>query len=80
VLQGVQGPDVRDLTFRLEYDPPLMDRLNIVLARLPRNKPAVWGDQWLYIWLAAAYLVLLYALFIQAMRNGFPDKQDGTTS
>jgi hypothetical protein len=80
VLQGVQGPDVRDLTFRLEYDPPLMDRLNIVLARLAQSKPAMWGVQWLYILLAAAYVVLLYTLFVRAMRNGFPDKQDGTTS
>jgi hypothetical protein len=35
---------------------------------------------WLHILLAAAYVVLLYTLFVRAMRNGFPDKQDGTTS
>jgi len=76
VLRGVQGPDVRDLAFRLEYDPPLMDRISLLSYRLAQSKPAMWGDKWLYILLAGAYLVSLYALFVRATRTGVIKRQN----
>jgi hypothetical protein len=75
VLSGVQSPAVRDLAFRLEYDPPLTDRIGLILDRLPQNKPAIWGDKWLYILLAVAYLALLYALFVRAARTSAFERQ-----
>jgi hypothetical protein len=81
VLRGVQSPAVRDLAFRLEYDPPMTDRINLLLDRLPQNKPAMWGDKRLYILLAAAYLTALYALFVRAARiNVFEQQADESPS
>jgi len=67
VLKGLKGDDVRDLTFRLAYDPSLIERVSILLDLLTANKPSLWGAKWLYISLAAAYLALLYALLVRLM-------------
>ncbi len=63
ILQGVAGNGVRDLTFRLGYNPPLWQRVSILTQRLTANKPSVWGDVRLYALLAAAYVVLLFLFF-----------------
>jgi len=68
VLVGLKERGVRDLTFRLGYDPPLGTRAGILLDNLAANKPSLWGDKRFYILLAAAYLALLYALFTRAVR------------
>ena len=70
VLEGLEDRGVRDLTFRLGYDPPLGVKAGILLERLVANKPSLWGDRWLYIVLALTYLVLLYALFVRIMGVG----------
>lgn len=67
VLRGLEERSVRDLAFRLGYDPPLGTRGGILLDNLVANKPSLWGDKWLYILLAAAYLALLYALFARVV-------------
>ncbi len=63
VLEGLKDCGVRDLTFRLGYDPPLGERASILLNRVVANKPSLWGDKSFYILLAAVYLALLYVLF-----------------
>ena len=68
VLEGLKERGVRDLTFRLGYDPPLAERARILLENLVANKPSLWGDKRLYILLALAYLALLYALFAHAIQ------------
>ena len=65
VFQGMQGGGVRDLTFRAGYDPTLLERGVILLQRVAAAKPSLWGDRWWYVALAAACLVLLYALFFR---------------
>ncbi|MFH1484690.1 MAG: hypothetical protein ABIH46_01340, partial [Chloroflexota bacterium] len=67
VLKGLKDRGVRDLTFRLGYDPPLRVRAGILLNNLAANKPSLWGDRWLYILLAGAYLALLYTLFARVV-------------
>ncbi|MBU0703224.1 MAG: hypothetical protein KKC18_05090, partial [Chloroflexi bacterium] len=67
VLEGLKDRGVRDLTFRLGYDPPLRVRAGILLNNLAANKPSLWGDRWFYILLAAAYLALLYTLFARVV-------------
>ncbi|HEY73810.1 MAG TPA: hypothetical protein G4N99_11120 [Thermoflexia bacterium] len=67
VLVGLDDRGVRDLTFRLGYDPPLGEKASILLNRLAANKPSLWGDKRFYILLAVAYLALLYALFARAV-------------
>lgn len=67
VLEGLKDRGVRDLTFRLGYDPPLRVRAGILLNNLTADKPSLWGDKWFYVLLAGAYLVLLYALFARAV-------------
>jgi len=67
ILDGLEERGVRDLTFRLGYDPPLGEKAAILLDRLAANKPSLWGDKRFYILLAAAYLALLYALFARAL-------------
>ena len=66
-MVGLADRGVRDLTFRLGYDPPLGVKANILLARLADSKPSLWGDRWLYILLTVAYLALLYALFARVV-------------
>jgi hypothetical protein len=80
VLRGIQGPAVRDLAFRLEYDLPLMDRISLLSYRLAQSKPAMWGDKWLYILLAGAYLVSLYALFVRAARTRVAERQNDVSA
>ncbi|OQY19485.1 MAG: hypothetical protein DRJ03_08520 [Chloroflexi bacterium] len=63
----LENRGVRDLTFRLGYDPPLGEKASILLNRLAANKPSLWGDKRFYILLAVAYLALLYALFARAV-------------
>ncbi len=75
VLQGLEHRGVRDLTFRLGYDPPLRVRAGIFLDNLVANKPSLWGDKWFYILLAGACLVLLYALFARAMGLGSSEEE-----
>lgn len=67
VLEGLEDRGVRDLTFRLGYDPPLGVKAGVLLERLVANKPSLWGDKRFYILLAVAYLVLLYVLFVRVM-------------
>jgi len=67
VLEGLEDRGVRDLTFRLGYDPPLAVKVGILLDNLAANKPSLWGDRWFYVVLVAAYLSLLYALFARVM-------------
>lgn len=78
VLEGLEGHNVHDLTFRLGYDLPMKVKVDIFLERLVANKPSLWGDKWLYISLVVAYLSLLYALFIWAMRSGFSERDEET--
>ena len=77
VLRGLKGHDVQDLAFRLGYDPPLAGRASIFMDRLTANKPLVWGDRWLYVSLAVAYLALLYALLVQMVRTGSSERGEG---
>ncbi|RLG44160.1 MAG: hypothetical protein DRN81_05160, partial [Thermoproteota archaeon] len=49
VLVGLDDRGVRDLTFRLGYDPPLGEKASILLNRLAANKPSLWGDKRFYI-------------------------------
>lgn len=78
VLKGLEGHNVHDLTFRLGYDLPTMAKVNIFLEHLVANKPSLWGDKCLYISLVVAYLSLLYALLIWAMRSGFSERDEET--
>ena len=72
VLDGLEERGVRDLTFRLGYDPPLLVKTRIFMERLVANKPSFWGDKRFYILLAVAYLALLYALFARALGMNSP--------
>jgi len=77
VLVGLEDRGVRDLTFRLGYDPPLTVKAGILLDRLAANKPSLWGDKQFYIVLALAYLVLLYILFVWVMKVGVSGDESG---
>ncbi|MGB9872551.1 MAG: hypothetical protein ACPLYD_12915 [Anaerolineae bacterium] len=68
VVQGVDRPEIRDLTFRLGYQPSLTEKTNILLDRLAANKPSLWGDRKLYVGLGIMYLILLYAVLVQMLR------------
>ena len=76
VLQGLAGNGVRDLTFRLGYDPPLWQRISILAERITANKPSVWGDIRLYIVLSVAYLALLFLLFARLLNVGADEGKD----
>jgi hypothetical protein len=67
VLEGLEDRKVRDLTFRLRYEPPLREKSTIFLEQLTSNKPSLWGDRRLYGLLGAVYLGLLYILFVHTM-------------
>jgi hypothetical protein len=75
VLEGLEDHGVRDLTFRLGYNPPMMNKVSILLNRLAANKPSVFGDKNLYVVLVVAYLVLLYGLFVQVMEMKSPEDE-----
>lgn len=62
VLNGLEERRVRDLTFRLRYELTLSEKISAFLDRLTANKPSLWGNRWLYIWLGVTYLALLYAM------------------
>jgi hypothetical protein len=74
VFRGMQGRGVRDLTFRVGYDPALPERVGILLGRLTAAKPLLWGDRRWYVVLAMAHLALLYALFFRLARTGLSEK------
>jgi hypothetical protein len=76
VLQGLEGNGVRDLTFRLGYNPPLWQRVSILAQRLTANKPSVWGDVRLYAVLTAVYAVLLFLLFVRFLNAGTDEEKD----
>lgn len=78
VLRNVAGHGVRDLTFRLRYNPPWGQTIGIVLDRLADHKPSVWGNQWFYVLLGVSYLLLLYAFFVQVARSTFSAGGDET--
>jgi hypothetical protein len=65
LLDLEENNTVRDLVFRLGYDPPLLDKAEILLDRIVTNKPSLWGDKYLYIALALAHLALVYVLFLR---------------
>jgi hypothetical protein len=71
-----RGKSVADLTFRLTYEPPLLDRADLFLERLAAGKPSLWGDRSLYVILGSAYLALLYALFVTAVGRDGPEEID----
>ncbi len=66
IFQSLQS-DVQDLTFRLGYKPSLGEKLGILIERLARYKPSVWGDKRFYILLGTIYGVLLYATLLQIL-------------
>lgn len=76
ILQGLEGNGVRDLTFRLGYDPPLWQRVNILAERITSNKPSVWGDIRLYILLSVVYLALLFLLFARLLNADAAEEKD----
>ena len=69
VLEGLGQSGVRDLAFRLSYDPSPSERIGVALDRLAANKPLAWGDRRLYVVLAAAHLALLCALLIRLLTS-----------
>jgi hypothetical protein len=71
-----RGERVADLTFRLTYEPPLLDRADLFLERLAAGKPSLWGDRRLYVILGGAYLALFYALFVTAVGRDGPEEID----
>lgn len=66
VFQGMESRGIQDLTFRIEYQPSLVERVGFLLDRLGANKPSLWGDRRLYLYLGVAYFVLLYIALLQA--------------
>lgn len=60
ILDGLGERRVHDLTFRLGYELTALDKVAVFLERLAVNKPSLWGDERLYVFLGVAYLVLLY--------------------
>lgn len=79
VFQDMQGGGVRDLAFRAGYDPTLLERIVILFQRMTAAKPSLWGDRWWYVALAAAYLVLLYAVFFRVAQRFILAKARGET-
>jgi hypothetical protein len=69
ILQGVPDHGVRDLSFRVGYSPPVLEKLSILLNRIVEHKSLVWADKFLYILLALAYVALLYVLFVRVMET-----------
>ena len=74
VFRGVQSGGVRDLAFRVGYNPTLAERLNILLDCLSAAKPLLWGDRRWYVVLAVAHLALLYALFFRLAGLGLSER------
>lgn len=70
LLEGLHGPDVRDLTFRAEYEPTLISRLGVFLERVAEGKPSLWGDRRFYLLLFGVYLCLLYGLLVHLATVG----------
>lgn len=62
VVRGLEEGRVRDLAFRLTYEPRVGARVGIFVERLAAAKPSVWGDERLYAVLGGTYVVLVYAL------------------
>jgi len=67
VIQGAEG-QARDLTFRLGYCLPPLERMKVAVGRFAGAKPSVWGDPRLYLVLALAYGALLYALLVGVLQ------------
>ena len=76
VFQNVQGGEVRDLAFRVGYDPTLPERLSTVLDRLSAAKPWLVGDRRWYVALAVALMALLYALFFRLAGLDFSERDE----
>lgn len=70
-----KGIGVRDLDFRLGYKPVMSvwQKLALLSQRLPQSKPLLCGSLWLYILLGIAYLVLLYLLFVNTIKQSAND-------
>jgi hypothetical protein len=62
-----QAAGVQDLDFHLGYRLTLWRKLVLLADRLAENKPYLCGAKWFYAALAAAYLALLYALFVKLL-------------
>jgi len=76
VFEGLHGNGVKDLAFRLDYQPPLLEKAGIVVERLAASKPSLWGDRQFYLVLGLLYLGGLYGLFVQFVRAGDADGGD----
>jgi hypothetical protein len=68
------SPMKRDLTFVAHYRPGLWETTNVVLDRLVENKPSIWGDWRLYLYLVFLYLVLISLLVGRIMEAGLSEQ------
>jgi len=59
VLLFVPQNAVKDLAFRLHYQPDLPYVLSQMMERLTVNRPSIFGQRWLYLAAGCSYLVLL---------------------
>ena len=76
VLEGFEvNLAVRDLAFRIGYDPPLIKKVEMLLDRIVANKPSIWGDKSFYIALALAHLALIYVLFVRVVEPHTEEKK-----
>lgn len=70
IIKGVHRSDIRDLTFRLRFCPPLVEKASFFLHRLTANKPSIWGDANLYVCLGVSYLGLIYIILVFVLKEG----------
>jgi hypothetical protein len=72
------SPTEQDLAFVTRYRAGLWETTNVVLDRLIKNKPSIWGDRRLYLYLAFLYLVLLGLLVSRILEAGLSEQGQET--